>query len=224
MATDLVIDTLESQSVENDLDGKDIDLNNGLSSSCTSEESDEEFCDSLDPEHMVKPENQTLSGASPASPDGSPSNGSSTNSTFTESDISENDINGSRLFTSTPHASKRALHVKFALENEAASDGKENSLVSEPDVVPAAANEGLCYEPVTVNSVTVTKGEASSGLLDEPLNNELTGRSSAGILKPYEAGSGYGGGDSASVQPSGRPSRGSYRQRQYSSVTGKNGT
>lgn len=222
-----LLDTIKSQNGKPDAGVQDSGLNRGHSSpSCTSEDSDEEFCDSLDPEHMTKSnmelaEGMILSSVVASSQDGSLSNSSTATSTFTESDVSENDIGNSHHLTSTPHVPKKALHVKFDLENDKAVYSKNGHFNCEPVVISTMTSEAFSSQPFTVCE---TKGEASSVLPDENLNDHLTDRSSAGILKPYAAGSGYGGGDAASVQPSGRHIGGSRRQHQHGKASGKNGT
>mgnify|MGYP001793637298 FL=1 len=197
-------------------------MNNGHTLPYSSEDSDDEFCDSLDPEYMAKPlplTEKILFGVSATSPDGSPSNGSSTNSTFTESDISENDISNN-LLTSTPQVPKRGLHVKFDLENNKAVYSEGGNGACEPVVLPVTTSKAVSSEPATVN---MTQGEVSSVLPEECLNDKFTDRSSTGILKPYTAGSGGGAGDPSSIHPTGQQVGRTPRQRHYGSSSSKKG-
>jgi len=189
----------------------------------TSDESEEdEFCDSLDPEHLKELQNgnhkaeeeeedeelnlddkrqtvdSTRSNNSTRSPE------CTTNSTLSESENSdlESNLKSSQLLTSTPYAK----HVTFAVEG---SDSSTLTMVSSDlsQVEPLVNEE--CFSEVTsvLENKGDSQGEASVHVVateyesvipfDEPPNKP------AGILKSHHVVRECGGGD-ANQQPSGR--------------------
>lgn len=196
----------------------------------TSDESEEdEFCDSLDPEHLkelqngnheaeeVEEENEefniddklqtvdsTLSSNSTSSPE------HATNSTLSESENSdlESNLKSSQLLTSTPYAK----HVTFAIEgSDSSTPTMVNSDLSE--VEPLISEE--CFAevtPVLENEqdsqanvhVVVTEYESFMPFDEFP-------KKPVGILKSHHAVRECGGGD-ANQQPSGQSHTSRVRQ------------
>ncbi|KAK2570022.1 Acyl-CoA-binding domain-containing protein 5 [Acropora cervicornis] len=184
----------------------------------TSDDSeDDEFCDTVDPEHLQEPQNgdqlkenelyldDTLqvedhlaSSTSSSSPE------HATNSTLTESENSdlENDIlKSSELLTSTPFAK----HVTFAVESNGSADSSPvvNSELSK--VTPSDIEESF------VEVTPLLEGECISdavAVLDASENNLVTpiengDQKRTGILKSHHPVRECGGGE-ASQQPPGR--------------------
>lgn len=183
----------------------------------TSDDSeDDEFCDTVDPEHLQEPQNgdqlkenelyldDTLqvedhlpSSTSSSSPE------HATNSTLTESENSdlENDMRSSELLTSTPFAK----HVTFAVESNGSADSSSvvNSELSK--VIPSDIEESF------VEVTPLLEGECISeavAVLDASENNLVTpiengDQKRTGILKSHHPVRECGGGE-ASQQPPGR--------------------
>ena len=197
----------------------------------TSDESEEdEFCDSLDPEHLKELQNgnhkaeeeqeeeeneelnlddklQTVD--STRSSNSTSSREHATNSTLSESENSdlESNLKSSQLLTSTPYAK----HVTFAVEG---SDSSTPTIVNSDlsEVEPLASEE--CFPEVTPvleneqdsqANVHVVAAEYESFIPFEALKKP------AGILKSHHIVRECGGGD-ANQQPSGRSHTGRTRQ------------
>lgn len=183
----------------------------------TSDDSeDEEFCDTVDPEHLQEPQNgdqlkenelyldDTLqvedhlpSSTSSSSPE------HATNSTLTESENSdlEKDLKSSELLTSTPFAK----HVTFAVESNVSADSSSvvNSELSK--VIPSDIEESfvevmpLLESECTSEAVAVL--DVSENNLGTPIENG--DQKPTGILKSHHPVRECGGGE-ASQQPPGR--------------------
>ena len=190
----------------------------------TSDESEEdEFCDTLDPEHLEELQNgnhkeeeqldldetlQIVDSTRGSNSSSSPEH--ATNSTLSESENSdlESGLKSSQLLTSTPYGK----HVTFAVDgNDSSTTTVVNSDLSE--VEPLISEE--CFSEVTpilenghsseTNEV-VTEYESFTPFDQAPIKP-------AGILKPNHSVRECGGGD-ASQQPSGRSHSGRTRQSQ----------
>ena len=191
----------------------------------TSDESEEdEFCDSLDPEHLKELQNgnhkaeeqeeekeedeelslddklQTVDSTRSSNSTSSPEN--ATNSTLSESENSdlESNLKSSQLLTSTPYAK----HVTFAVEG---SDSSTPTLVnSDLSEVEALVSEE-CFSEVT----PVLENERDSEAIAHVVSTEYESlvpfdeapKKPAGILKSHHVVRECGGGD-ANQQPSGR--------------------
>ena len=192
----------------------------------TSDESEEdEFCDTLDPEHLQELQNgnqkegeqlnlddafQRVDSTRSSNSNSSPEH--ATNSTLSESENSdlESDLKGSQLLTSTPYSK----HVTFAVDgsdSSAPTGTVINSDLSEVD--PLVTEE--CFSEVTPVledghsseiSVVTTEYESYAPFDQVP-------KKPAGILKSHHAGRECGGGD-ANQQPPGRSHTGRTRQSQ----------
>ena len=194
----------------------------------TSDESEEdEFCDTLDPEHLQQLQNgnhkegeehnhnDTLQVVSTRSSNSSSSPEHATNSTLSESENSdlESDLKGSQLLTSTPYAK----HVTFAVDGSDSSTlVVVNSDLSEVEplvVTEECFSEATCT-PVLENghgdeaSVVTTETDSCAPFDEAP-------KKPAGILKSHYTGRECGGGD-ANQQPSAWSHAGRTRQSQGS--------
>ncbi|KAL9967779.1 hypothetical protein ACROYT_G026071 [Oculina patagonica] len=192
----------------------------------TSDESEEdEFCDTLDPEHLQQLQNgnhkeaeklnlddtlQRLDSAMNSNSSSSPEH--ATNSTLSESENSdlESDLKGSQLLTSTPYAK----HVTFAVEgSDSSAPTVVNSDLSE--VEPLVSEE--CFSEVTP---VVENGHGSETSVVTTEYDTLTPfdqvpKRPAGILKSQHATRECGGGDANQQPPtSGRSHTGRTRQSQ----------
>ena len=195
----------------------------------TSDESEEdEFCDSLDPEHLKELQNgnheaeeeeedetlnideklQTVDSARSSNSTSSPEH--ATNSTLSESENSdlESNLKSSQLLTSTPYAK----HVTFAIEgSDSSTPTVVNSDLSE--VEPSISEESFSeVTPVLENeqdsqaNLHVVATEYESFIpFDEASKKPV------GILKSHHVVRECGGGD-ANQQPSGRSHTGRARQ------------
>ncbi|XP_029192438.2 acyl-CoA-binding domain-containing protein 5-like isoform X2 [Acropora millepora] len=183
----------------------------------TSDDSeDDEFCDTVDPEHLQEPQNgdqlkenelyldDTLqvedhlpSSTSSSSPE------HATNSTLTESENSdlENDMKSSELLTSTPFAK----HVTFAVESNGSADSSSvvNSELSK--VIPSDIEESFVEVTPLLEGECISEAvavvDASENNLVTPIENGDQKRT--GILKSHHPVRECGGGE-ASQQPPGR--------------------
>ena len=190
----------------------------------TSDESEEdEFCDSLDPEHLQELQNgnhkerelpdlddtlQRVDSTKNNSAGSSPEHATSSTLSESESSDLESDLKSSHLLTSTP-CSK---HVTFAVDgSECITTAVVNSDLSK--VEPSVTEE--CFAEVTPvlenglgsqTNVVVTEYESLIPFDQAP-------KQPAGILKSHHAVRECGGGD-ASQQPSGQGHKSRARQSQ----------
>lgn len=189
----------------------------------TSDESEEdEFCDTIDPEHLQELQNgnhhegpelnleDTLQGVDSAQSSNN-SNSSperATNSTLTESENSdsESELKTSQLLTSTPYAK----HVTFAIES---SDSDRSSVVKLSQSEAVVSEESILeVNPVLENGHDSEAGVAA--LEDDsftPIDDDS--QRPSGILKSHHPVRECGGGD-ASQQPPGRSHVSRTRQTQ----------
>lgn len=189
----------------------------------TSDESEEdEFCDTLDPEHLQELQNgdysdgqefslnSTLQGVdSTRSSNSNSSPEQVTNSTLTESENSdlETDLKSSQLLTSTPYAK----HVTFAMETSDSDRPVVNSDLSE--VIPSVGEDSILE-----SNPFLENGHSGSGGIDVMKDNLVTpvddgDQKPSGILKSHCPVRECGGGD-ASQQPTGRSHVNRTRQTQ----------
>lgn len=191
----------------------------------TSDESEEdEFCDSLDPEHLKEFQNgnhkaeeeeeeedeelnlddklQTVNSTRSSNSTSSPEH--VTNSTLSESENSdlESNLKSSQLLTSTPYAK----HVTFAVEG---SDSSTLTMVnSDLSEVEPLVNEE-CFSEVTpvLENEQDSQGEANVHVVVTEYESFIpfdeAPKKPAGILKSHHVVRECGGGD-ANQQPSGR--------------------
>ena len=196
----------------------------------TSDESEEdEFCDTIDPEHLQELLNgahneeqelddtlQRVDSTKSSNSSGSPEH--ATNSTLTESENSdlESDLRSSHLLTSTPYAK----HVTFAVEN---SDSNRPAVVNSDlsEVVPSVTEESFSeITPILENG----HGSQTDGIVEEYeslMPTDEDAQNPSGILKSHHPVRECGGGD-ASQQPSGRSHV--TRTRQTQGTRSKEGT
>ena len=182
----------------------------------TSDESEDEFCDSIGPEHLHELQNgnniedqhlnlddtleQKIDSVDGSNCSGSPEH--ATNSTLTElsenSDL-ENNVQGSQLLTSTPYSK----HVTFAVES---SDSDRPVVVSSDlSQVVSTVREECCSEITsTVENGQASQAEVAVTEFDLPgLISSEGSQKPSGILKSHHPVRECGGGDS-SQHPSGR--------------------
>ena len=204
----------------------DLPISNGKNGVVlTSDESEEdEFCDTIDPEHLQELQNgnhheglelnleDALEGVDSAQGSNNNSNSSpehATNSTLTESENSdsESELKTSQLLTSTPYAK----HVTFAIES---SDCDRSSVVklSQSEVVVTSDESILEVNPVLENG---HGSDASVAALEDdsftPIDDDS--QRPSGILKSHHPVRECGGGDAAQ-QPPGRSNVSWTRQTQ----------
>ena len=180
----------------------------------TSDESDEdEFCDTVDPEHLQELLNgdhivvneinldntlQNMDSSHSSTLNSSPEG--ATNSTTTESENSdlESDLKISELLTSTPFAK----HVTFAIES---SDSDRPIVInSELPKVVASVSEESVLEMVPLLENGCDSHAVTNVLEDNPVPAIENGdQKPSGILKSHHPVRECGGGD-ASQKPSGR--------------------
>ena len=191
----------------------------------TSDESEEdEFCDSLDPEHLKELQNgnhkaeeqeeekeedeelslddklQTVDSTRSSNSTNSPEH--ATNSTLSESENSdlESNLKSSQLLTSTPYAK----HVTFAVEG---SDSSTPTLVnSDLSEVEALVSEE-CFSEITPVLENEQDNEANVHVVSTEYESLIpfdeAPKKPTGILKLHHVVRECGGGD-ANQQPSGR--------------------
>lgn len=188
----------------------------------TSDESEEdEFCDSLDPEHLKELQNgnhkaeeeekedeelclddklQTVDSTRSSNSTSSPEH--ATNSTLSESENSdlESNLKSSQLLTSTPYAK----HVTFAVEgSDSSTPTMVNSDLSE--VEPLVSEE--CFTEVTPVLESEQDSQANVHVVATEYESYIpfdeAPKKPAGILKSHHVVRECGGGD-ANQQPSGR--------------------
>lgn len=189
----------------------------------TSDESEEdEFCDSLDPEHLKELQNgnhkaeeeeekeddelclddklQTVDSTRSSNSTSSPEH--ATNSTLSESENSdlESNLKSSQLLTSTPYAK----HVTFAVEgSDSSTPTMVNSDLSE--VEPLVSEE--CFTEVTPVLESEQGSQANVHVVATEYESytpfDEAPKKPAGILKSHHVVRECGGGD-ANQQPSGR--------------------
>ena len=187
----------------------------------TSDESEEdEFCDSLDPEHLQELQNgnhkaEEEEGAeelniddklqtvdSTRSSNSTSSQEHATNSTLSESENSdlESNLKSSQLLTSTPYAK----HVTFAVEG---SDSSTPTIVNSDlsEVEPLISEE--CFAEVTPVLENEQDSQANVHVVSTEYESFLPfdefPKKPVGILKSHHVVRECGGGD-ANQQPSGR--------------------
>ncbi|XP_073235892.1 acyl-CoA-binding domain-containing protein 5-like [Porites lutea] len=182
----------------------------------TSDESEDEFCDSIGPEHLHELQNgnnvedqhlnlddtleQKIDSVDGSNCSGSPEH--ATNSTLTElsenSDL-ENNVQGSQLLTSTPYSK----HVTFAVES---SDSDRPVVVSSDlsQVVSTVREESCSEITSTVENGQASQADVAVTEFDLPgLISSEGSQKPSGILKSHHPVRECGGGDT-SQHPSGR--------------------
>lgn len=195
----------------------------------TSDESEEdEFCDTLDPEHLKELQNgnheaeeeeeelnlddklQTVDSTRSSNSTSSPEH--ATNSTLSESENSdlESNLKSSQLLTSTPYAK----HVTFAVDgSDSSTPTMVNSDLSE--VEPLVSEE--CFSEVTPVLENEQDSEANVHVVATEYESftpfDEAPKKPAGILKSHHVVRECGGGD-ANQQPSGRSHTSRTRQSQ----------
>lgn len=183
------------------------------------ESEEEEFCDSLDPEHLHGLQNgNTVEMNRESSTEDSPEH------VAYPMDTDSSEGEDQTVFTSTPFT-KKALHVTFAVDEEEMEEQEEEEPTSNCISVPleSETSQHSCVNGVPVEEEACVKTSRSEedDLLapQEPGSGELEG-----ILKPHQAGSGNGGGEVGSRQAfgsRGRNGRGSKSRHQHGTRPGR---
>ena len=189
----------------------------------TSDESEDEFCDTIDPEHLQELQNGNHNEGQDLNPDDtleqrvdstqhSNSNGlpeHATNSTLTESSENsdlENDLKSSHLLTSTPYAK----HVTFAEES---TDGPVAFSSDLTEVVTSVTDKCFLEGNPVLEKGLESQADVVVTECDLFAPTDEGAQKPSGILKSHHPVRQCGGGD-ASQQPSGRSHMSRTRQTQ----------